>query len=104
MKKTGLILLIAILFQISSFSQTDTVRINRHVISLFPTKAIKINGFCFALSHNKPRTINGINVEIPGARFTEYWIYMLSRDIYPERFSSVNGLTITFNPIYNKVN
>lgn len=76
----------------------------RNIISLFPTKATKINGFCFTLSHNKPRIINGLNIEFPGSRFTEYIIYRLSRDIYPGRFSTVNGLTISFNPIYEKVN
>lgn len=29
---------------------------------------------------------------------------MLSRKIYPERFVKVNGLTFSFNPIYNEVN
>lgn len=104
MKQIRLVFLILILFQASAFSQTDSVEINRNVVSLFPTKATKINGFCFSLSHNKPRTINGLNIEFPGARFTEYWVYMLSRNIYPERFSTINGMTITFNPIYNKVN
>jgi len=76
----------------------------RNGISLFPSKATKINGMCLALSHNKPRIINGLNIEIPGARFTEYMIYMMSKDIYPERFSTINGITISFNPIYHKVN
>ncbi len=83
---------------------TNTNQITRNVISLFPTKATKINGFCFALSHNKPRTINGLNIEFPAARFTEYIVYRLSRKIYPERFSTINGVTIAFSPIYRKVN
>ncbi len=104
MKKTKLIFLIITLFQVSGYSQTDSIEIKWHVLSLFPTKATKVNGFCFAASHNKPRIINGLNIEFPGARFTEYWVYKLSGEIYPERFSTVNGVTITFNPIYNKVN
>ena len=83
---------------------TDTINITRNIISLFPTKATKINGFCLALSHNKPRTINGLNIEFPGARFTEYFVYSHLRRIKPERFSTINGVTITFNPIYKKVN
>lgn len=83
---------------------TDTTKITRNVISLFPTKATEVNGLCLALSHNNPRTINGLNIEFPGARFTEYFVYMLSRRIEPERFSTINGMTITFNPIYKKVN
>lgn len=104
MKQTTIIFLILILSQGLSYSQSDSVEIKRHVLSFFPTKATEVNGFCFTLSHNKPRTINGLNIEFPGARFTEYWVYMLSREIYPERFSTVNGVTITFNPIYKKVN
>lgn len=83
---------------------TDTAEIVRNIISIAPYKATEVNGLCLAFSHNKPRTINGLNVEFPGARFTEYFVYMLSRDIYPERFGTINGVTITFNPIYQKVN
>ena len=88
----------------SENQDVDTNKITRNVISLFPTKASKVNGFCLTLSHNKPRTINGLNIEFPGARFTEYFIYRLSRRIEPDRFSTINGVTITFNPIYKKVN
>lgn len=83
---------------------SDTSRITRNVIALFPTRATKVNGLCFTFSHNKPRVINGVNIEFPGARFTEYFIYRLSRKIDPEKFSTVNGVTITLNPIYKKVN
>jgi hypothetical protein len=79
-------------------------KIVRNSVCLFPTKATRINGFCFTFSHNKKRTINGLNIELPGARFTEYFISGLSRKIYPDRFSTVNGLTVSFNPIYQKVN
>jgi hypothetical protein len=79
-------------------------RIVRNVLGLFPTKATQVNGFCFTFSHNKKRTINGLNIEFPGGRFTEYFIKFLSEEFYPERFASVNGVTISFNPIYKKVN
>lgn len=107
--KTTLFLLIFLVSCVSAFGQdniqnTDTNKITRYGISLFPTKATKVNGFCLALSHNKPRTINGLNIEFPGARLTEYFFYRLSRRIEPKRFSTINGVTITFNPIYNKVN
>ena len=83
----------------------DSVKeIVRNGICLFPTKATQVNGFCLTASHNKRRIINGLNIEFPGARFTEYFIFLLRRKIYPERFSTVNGLTISFNPIYQKVN
>ncbi|MES2560425.1 MAG: hypothetical protein V4590_11825 [Bacteroidota bacterium] len=78
--------------------------IRRYGLCVFPTRATRINGLCLAFSHNKPRKINGVNIDFPGARFTEYMIYMMSRDIYADRFASVNGLTVSFNPIYNKVN
>lgn len=78
--------------------------IRRYGLCVFPTQATRINGLCLAFSHNRPRKINGINIDFPGARFTEYVIRMMSRDIYPERFATINGLTISFNPIYNKVN
>jgi hypothetical protein len=76
----------------------------RNIICFFPTKATKVNGFCFTFSHDKKRIINGLNIEFPGARFTEYFIRRLSREIYPDRFATVNGLTISFNPIYDKIN
>jgi hypothetical protein len=78
--------------------------IRRYGISVFPTSATRVNGLCLAFSHNKPRKINGFNIDLPGSRFVEYVIYMLSEDIYPERFASINGVTISINPIYNKVN
>jgi hypothetical protein len=106
--KIILTLLITVFCSLKVYSQdhetTDTAKVVRNIISVFPSKATKINGFCFALSHNKRRTINGLNIEFPGARFTEYFIYGLRRDIYPERFATMNGLTISFNPIYEKVN
>lgn len=107
--KTKILLFIFFVSSFTAFGQdkiqnTDTNKITRNVISLFPAKATKVNGFCLALSHNKPRTINGLNIEFLGARFTEYFVYMLSRRIEPDRFSTINGVTITFNPIYKKVN
>jgi hypothetical protein len=78
--------------------------IRRYALCVFPTNATHVNGLCVALSHNHKRLINGVNIDFPGARFTEYLIFRMSRDIYPERFASINGLTISFNPIYNKVN
>ena len=92
------------LFNQARAQNADKKEVTRNVISLFPTKATKINGLCLALSHNKPRTINGLNIEFPGARFTEYFIYMMSRNIEPDSFSTINGVTITFNPIYKEVN
>src|SRR5687767_9095658 len=76
-----------LLISLSTFGQ-DTIPVTdsdvtRNVLSIFPTKATKINGFCLAFSHNKPRKINGLNIEFPGARFTEYFIFFLSRRIYP---------------------
>ncbi len=100
----GLVLSFILTFGQEEEHVSDSIQVRRNVVSFFPTKATKVNGFCFALSHNKPRIINGLNLEFPGARFTEYFIYMLSRDIYPERFATINGLTVCFNPIYNKVN
>lgn len=109
MKIIVLFFVAIILFSFQGFGQDNYIpkepdQVKRNVISLFPTKATEINGFCLALSHCEPRTVNGLNIEFPGARFTEYYVNRLSRRIYPERFSNINGVTITFNPIYNKVN
>lgn len=109
--KIFLTLVITVLSSLTIFSQdystdneiSDTIKVVRNIISVFPSKATKVNGFCFTLSHNKRRKINGLNIEFPGARFTEYFIFGLRGDIYPERFATVNGLTISFNPIYQKV-
>lgn len=104
-------LLLALLFTCSGFAQNDSDTeedgseiIRRYALCLFPTNATRVHGLCVALSHNQKRLINGVNIDFPGARFTEYIIFGLSRDIYPERFATVNGLTVSFNPIYNKVN
>jgi hypothetical protein len=105
--KTGfltLCLTIAAFSFVRAQEKDHRTEVVRNILSIGPSKATKVNGLCLTFSHSKARTINGLNIEFPGARFTEYFVYMLSRDIYPERFSTINGVTITFNPIYNKVN
>lgn len=106
---TSLLFVFAVSFSGFAQSNTDTEEdgseiIRRYALCLFPTNATRVNGLCVAFSHNQRRLINGVNIDFPGARFTEYVIFGLSEEIYPERFATVNGLAVSFNPIYNKVN